>query len=108
MAAEGIEIVIFVLREWHMFINLFTFDANDIVTSVLKYLLVLFVYTLVIYFRDGNGQVWYQTVEDLQGPAFPALTHKSGDLEGNSTAATIPMNTYATSAPTTYNTTGTH
>lgn len=73
-----------------------------ILPPVLKYMLVLFTYALVIYLRDGNSQVWFQTVEDMQGPEFPALTHKTGDLEPG--IAGVPMTNYSTPAPATYNT----
>lgn len=57
-------------------------------------MLVLFIYTLVVYFRTGNGQIWFQGVSELDGTlSLPALTHKSSDMEAG--ASTVPMGTYS-------------
>ncbi|KAF8174242.1 hypothetical protein BJ912DRAFT_990543 [Pholiota molesta] len=80
MAIQGLEVLAFVL--------------------LLKYMLVLFVYTLVVYFKTGNGQVWFQGVSELEGTlSLPSLTHKSSDAEAGMSA--VPMGTYpnATGTP---------
>jgi len=74
VAIQGLEIVAFVL--------------------LLKYTLVVFVYTVVIHLRTGNGQVWFQGINELDGVVtLPALTHKTADLEGSGHA--VPMGTYS-------------
>ncbi|KAF9483561.1 hypothetical protein BDN70DRAFT_290949 [Pholiota conissans] len=74
VAVEGIEVVIFVL--------------------LLKYMLITFVWAVVIHLRTGNGQVWFQSVNELEG-GIP-LTHKT-DIDGASSS--VPMGTYSNTAP---------
>ncbi|KAF8174243.1 hypothetical protein BJ912DRAFT_62101 [Pholiota molesta] len=79
--------------------ELFAIVGFSVVVFVLlmKYMLVIFIYTIVMTFRVG-GRVWFQSVKDLQ-IKMPAMTHNAGDLEAkarrDSTTISIPMTGYS-------------